>query len=105
MDVEFQQNQNKKLYENHKKLFRKYGKQRAEVIIKRINELEAAKDLNDISLLPQTWFHALMGNYEGCYSVDLKHPYRLIFNPLNGDTSDLRTVTKINIREICTDPH
>ena len=105
MDVEFQRNQDKKLYENRKKLSKKYGKQRANVIIKRINELEAARDLDDIRLLPQARFHSLSGNYDGCYSVDLPHPYRLILNPLNGDTSDLRTVTKINIREICIDPH
>ena len=100
MDVEFQKDQDKKMYENYKKLFRKYGKPRGEIIIKRINELKAAKDLNDISLLPQARFHALMGNYKECYSVDLKHPYRLIFNPVNGDVSDLRTVTEINIRQL-----
>lgn len=46
MDIEFQQNQDKKLCENHKKLFRKYGKQRAEIIIKRINEEDFMSEKN-----------------------------------------------------------
>lgn len=105
MDVEFDQAQDKKLWENHKKLVRKYGNQRAELIIKRVNELEAAENLHDISQLPQSRFHSLSSNYKGCFAVDLKHPYRLIFRPLNGDVADLRTVTKISLREVCMDYH
>lgn len=59
MDIEFDQLQDKKLCENHKKLGRKYGSQRAESIIKRINELQAAENLYDIYQLPQARFHAL----------------------------------------------
>jgi len=105
MDVEFNQSQDKKLCENHKKLVRKYGNSRAELVIKRVNELEAAENLHDISLLPQARFHSLSGNYKECFAVDLKHPYRLILRPLNGDVADLRTVTKISIRKVCTDYH
>jgi proteic killer suppression protein len=104
MDVEFEQREDKKLCENHQKLKRRHGGQ-ATIIIKRINELEAAVNLSDIKCLPQTGFHALSGNYKGCYAVYLKHPYRLIFVPKNGNASDLETITKVSIVEVCTDYH
>jgi proteic killer suppression protein len=105
MDVEFEHSHSKKLCENHQKLRRKYGDVRAELIIKRINELEAAASLQDIKQLPQTGFHGLTGNYKSCYAVYLKHPYRLVIVPMDGDGVDLRTMTKICIKEVCIDYH
>lgn len=104
MDVDFEKQQHEKLYQNFERLRRKFG-ERAETIIKRINELLAADSVHDIRQLPQTGFHGLGGEYKDCFAVYVKHPNRLIFRPLNGDTADLRTVTKISIIEICYDYH
>lgn len=87
----------KKILENQKLLIRDYGAQQAEEIIQRINEFTAAENLFDISKLPQARFHSLVGNLDGLWSVDVKYPYRMLIELLNGDPSDLKTVTSIKI--------
>ena len=46
-------------------------------------ELKAAISLDDISHLPPARCHELTGNRKGQLSVDLEHPYRLLFIPAN----------------------
>ena len=46
-------------------------------------ELKAAVSLDDISHLPPARCHELTGNRKGQLSVDLEHPYRLVFIPAN----------------------
>ena len=100
MEIEFRINKMKKAYENIKKLRREYGSQQAEEIVKRINELQNAPTLYDISKLPQARLHPLSGTLNGHFAVDLKHPYRMILLPLNGEISDYNTITKIQIYDI-----
>ena len=100
MEIEFKNNKMKRTCEDYKRLILKYGNQQAEQIIKRISELDAAENLYDISKLPQARLHPLTGNYDGYLAVDLKHPYRLILSPVNGDLSDLESITAIKIIEI-----
>ena len=45
--------------------------------------MRAADYLEDIRYLPQARCHELKGNHAGDLSVDLEHPYRLIFRPAN----------------------
>jgi len=99
MEIVFKNSKLKKICEDYKKISIKYGKQ-AEEIIKRMNELNAAENLYDISKLPQARLHLLSGDLKGCFAVDLKHPYRLILKPLNGDLSDLKSITSIQINDI-----
>ena len=47
----------------------------------RLAELKAAEALADISHLPPPRCHELTGNCAGQFSVDLEHPYRLLFLP------------------------
>ena len=47
----------------------------------RMAELKAAEALSDISHLPPPRCHELTGNRAGQFSVDLEHPYRLLFLP------------------------
>ncbi|WP_435051706.1 type II toxin-antitoxin system RelE/ParE family toxin [Desulfolithobacter dissulfuricans] len=47
----------------------------------RLMELKAASTLDDISRLPPARCHELTGNRKGQLSVDLEHPYRLLFVP------------------------
>lgn len=47
----------------------------------RLMELGAADNLADISHLPPPRLHELSGNRAGQFSVDLEHPYRLLFIP------------------------
>ena len=45
----------------------------------RMMELKAAETLADISRLPPARCHELTGDRAGQLSVDLEHPYRLLF--------------------------
>lgn len=57
------------------------GPTRAKKLGQRLMELMAADSLSDISQLPPSRLHELKGNRAGQFSVDLDHPYRLLFIP------------------------
>jgi len=104
MDVQFKNSKMKKVFEDHELLTREYGAQQSEEIVQRLNEFTAAENLFDISRIPQARLHSLSGNLQGKWSVDIKDPYRMLIELLNGDSSDLRTVTSIRIVDI-KNPH
>ena len=77
----------------------------------RLMELKAAPCLDDISKVPPPRCHPLSGDRDGQLSVDLEHPYRLLFIPANDPIPvtqngglDWTKVTEIDIIEI-TDTH
>ena len=100
MEIEFKTKKLKKVCEDSKKLSQKFGSHKAGQIIKRINELISAKNLYDISKLPQANLHLLKGNLKNHFAVNLNQPYRLIFLPLNGDLLDLKSITSVKIINI-----
>lgn len=72
-----------------------------------MSELHAAIFLSDISHLPPARLHELTGNRNGLFSVDLGHPYRLLFiqnnepTPVKDDGGlDKTHINKIKIIEI-----
>jgi proteic killer suppression protein len=64
-------------------LVKVYGLRRENLILLRLDELYAAESLETLRFLPQARCHELKGNHEGKLSVDLDHPYRLLFKPAN----------------------
>ncbi len=83
------------------------GKNAEKKLKQRFAELKAADVLSDISHLPPARLHELTGNRSGIFSVDLEHPYRLLFMaandpvPLKEDGGiDKRSVTEVEIVEI-----
>jgi proteic killer suppression protein len=60
-----------------------WGQAMARKLQQRLMELKAAETLSDISLLPPARCHELTGNLKGLLSVDLVHPFRLIFAVAN----------------------
>lgn len=90
---------------------KKLGPKMAGRLQQRLMELRAASCLTDVSKLPPQRCHQLSGNRAGQLSVDLEHPYRLLFIPANDpipETTDggldWVVVTEIEIIEI-TDTH
>lgn len=70
----------------------------------RLMELNAAENLADISHLPPPRCHELSGKRAGQFSVDLEHPYRLLFEPNHNpvpraedDGIDREQITEIKI--------
>jgi len=49
--------------------------------MQRLSELNAAGNLSYISHLPPARLHELSGKQKNQFSVDLDHPYRLLFTP------------------------
>lgn len=62
-------------------------------------ELSAADSLVDISRLPPARCHELVGDRKGVFSVDLEHPFRLLFIPAN-DPLPLNSQGGINLSEV-----
>ena len=76
-------------------------------LMQRMMELKAAECLKDIGHLPPARCHELGNNRKGQFSVDLQHPYRLLFIPADEPPSlkddggiDLENVKEIEIIEI-----
>lgn len=62
---------------------RTHGAPLARKLMQRLQELDAADTLADIGRVPPPRCHELKGELAGQLSVDLQHPYRLLFIPAN----------------------
>jgi proteic killer suppression protein len=87
----------------------RYGAQMARVIFRRLNQLHAAPTLEAMRDLGRC--HELKGDYIGRFALDLVHPHRLIFRPvdeakafLDGNSISWGKVVEVEILEI-TDYH
>ncbi len=107
MDIFFTDRKLRKICADEKMMDRKLGERRAKVMRRRIVEFRAAETLEDIRSLPGARCHELKGNRRGQLSVDLDHPYRLIFKPADDPIPtkqdgglDWGRVTAIRVREI-----
>ena len=83
MDILFATKKFMKQCDNRALLIRAHGPRCADLIRKRLDEMRAADSLQILRFLPQARCHELKGNLAGCFSVDLEHPFRLIFRPAN----------------------
>jgi proteic killer suppression protein len=90
-----------------KEAIKRLGTKRGLKLQQRMMELQAAGTLADISRVPPARCHELKKNRKGQLSVDLEHPYRLLFIPANEPIPYLEDggldwggVTEIEIIEI-----
>lgn len=98
MDIVFKTNKLEKRFNSEKELIKAYGAKNAKIIKMRMSFLRAASSLSTVPVTPPFYRHKLKGNYKGCYAVSLKHPFRLIFRPVQGGCdSELAEVTVIEI--------
>lgn len=81
MEIRFRTKKLQKVCSEEQAMLRAYGKDIAKRLKQRLAELKAAETLSDISHLPPARLHELAGNLKGHFSVDLTHPYRLLFVP------------------------
>ncbi|WP_211233848.1 type II toxin-antitoxin system RelE/ParE family toxin [Maridesulfovibrio bastinii] len=88
-------------------MLKAYGQVKAMKLMQRLNELDAAENLDQISHLPPPRCHELTNNRKGQFSVDLDYPYRLLFIPaddpvplLENGGIDKSQVSEIEIIEI-----
>lgn len=81
MRISFQDKKLHKTCSSQRDMDRVLGARLAGKLRQRLAELGAAESLADMSHLPPARCHALTGNRNGQFSVDLVHPFRLIFKP------------------------
>ncbi len=87
-------------------------KQNAKKLKQRLFELRAASSLDKISHLPPPRLHELDQDRNGQFAVDLKHPFRLIFEPDHDPVPrksdggiDRTLISAIKIIEVGVDYH
>ena len=104
MNIVFKTTKLKKIYNSEKELVKAYGAERAVIIKRRMVFLKAANNLSRVPITPPFLRHQLKGKLKGCFAVNVKHPYRLIFRPVNSPLPvlddgglDLTKVTDIQI--------
>ena len=105
MDIYFKNTKLEKEFSEEKRLERVHGSLRAKKIRIRLTEFRAASTLYDF-WPPKSGpgrCHELTGDLKGYLSVDLDHPYRLIFAPLNApeenpDSADARLKVSIPLK-------
>jgi plasmid maintenance system killer protein len=76
-------------FRNTRELRKKHGEVRARKIQQRLQDLEAAVTLAAMRTLPGRC-HELHGDRRGQLSLDLDHPYRLLFRPAGDPAPGLR---------------
>ena len=107
MKIFFRTKQLQKVCSKEKEMKKSLGKKCSDRLGQRMTELRAADSLADVSYLPPPRLHELTGKEKGQFSVDLKHPYRLLFIVANDPVPtkddggiDLHSVTEIEIIDI-----
>ena len=83
MEITFASTKLEKECNQEKLLVRRYGPERAKLIRRRLDEIRAADSLEVLGRLPQARCHELKADRAGQISVDLRHQYRLLFEPAN----------------------
>ena len=81
MEVSFRTHKLQRLCNSEKDLRRVHGPRMAELIRECLDDLHALENLHDIKKLPHHRCHELKGDRRGVFSMDLEHPYRLLFVP------------------------
>ena len=111
MKLEFYDKKLQKICSSEAEMKVKYGPQMAKKLQQRLMELRAANTLAQISRLPPPRCHEHTGSGKGTLTVDLVHPYRLVFKPNHDPVPvkpdgglDWEKVTSIIILGII-DPH
>lgn len=107
MDIKFKTNKLCKKCSSKKEMVKEWGPELAQRLSQRLMEIQAMGSIGELRCLPQARCHQLTGDRDNQFAVDLKHPYRLIFEPyhdpvpLKSDGGfDLFKITAILILEV-----
>jgi plasmid maintenance system killer protein len=106
MEVTFSTKKLQKICNSEKKLRGEYGPRMAQLIMRRLADLSAAENLEQMRSLPGRC-HALTQDLDGHFALDLVHPERLVFKPdhdplpeLTDGSIDWKNVTEIQVTDI-----
>jgi plasmid maintenance system killer protein len=80
LDIVFRTKKLQKSCSDQKAMVKNWGPDQAKRLRRRLDDLRAAENLSLMMELPGRC-HELKGDHQGQLSLDLVHPYRLIFEP------------------------
>ena len=106
MEITFAGTKLEKTFNSESLLQREFGEQ-APRIMSRMAVLRAAPSLGVVPVNKPERRHELTGNRKGTFAVDLKHPYRVVFEPAENPVPrkddggiDLERVISIRILKV-----
>ena len=94
MDITYKNKKIEKICTDAKTAERTYGREMAEKIHQRIDEITVADTVEMMTQFHIGRCHPLSQNRKGQYAVDLVHPYRLVFKK-NGDKIQIANILEI----------
>ena len=94
MDITYKTNKIKKVCTDAKAAERTYGREMADKIHQRIDEIGAADSVEMMIKFHIGRCHPLIKNRKGQYAVDLVNPYRLVFEK-KGDEIQIANILEI----------
>lgn len=110
MEVRFRNSKLKKVFSSEKCLVREYGERcgkRAKLMVSALCAVRSLAQIRTIPPRPPYRLHELAGREKGIFSIDLVHPYRLLFKPdqepeprLPNKEWDFDSITIIKIIEV-----
>lgn len=107
MDILFIGNKMEKDCSSLERTRQRWGDQCGKKVLLRLQQFQAAPNLETMRLLPQARCHELHKNRSGQLAVDLQHPFRLVFEPANDPRPekpdgglDWTRVTRIRVLEV-----
>jgi proteic killer suppression protein len=80
MRIFFRTSKLERFFSSSRELRRAYGKDSGDRITLRLRELRTLDNLSEATRIPGRC-HELKGERKGQLALDLKHPYRLVFEP------------------------
>lgn len=107
MKISYNSSKLEKILNSEREIIKNYGAEQAKKIRIRMSVLMSANNLGEISRNPPDRCHPLDGQRRGQFAVDIKHPYRIVFEPtvnppplLPDGGVDLAKITEITILEV-----
>lgn len=106
MEIYYSQRRLQKQCSTYSEAVKQWGPQNAKRLFMRIQQLTAARCLEEMYKVPGARFHPLTQNRLGQFAMDLKHPLRLIVVPhgliprKTDGSIDLSRVTSVTIIEV-----
>lgn len=94
MRIEYKNSRIEKVCTNACEAERKHGREMAEKIQLRIDQISAALTVEMMIQFKIGRCHPLKGNRKNQYAVDLVHPYRLVFEKI-GDQIQIANIMEI----------
>lgn len=81
MDIYYKSRKMEKLCSDEREMKKQLGQQNAKKLQQRLMEIRSANVLSDLTYLPGPRLHKLEGKRDNHLAVDVKQPFRLIFEP------------------------